>query len=98
MSTASASTSLRAANPTTEAQVPKKRRPIQSFYPTWFFVPALVLYVVFFALPTFSSFYFSLTRWSLFESTFIGFDNFVQFFSNPQLYTSFFHTLIYAVI
>jgi raffinose/stachyose/melibiose transport system permease protein len=74
----------------------KKRR--WSTYPTWFFVPTIVLYVVFFALPTFSSFYFSLTRWSLFDATFIGFGNYVQFFKNPQLYTSFFNTLIYAAL
>ncbi|GGL12935.1 bicyclomycin resistance protein [Deinococcus radiotolerans] len=61
-------------------------------------MPVLVLFVVFFAVPTFSSFYFSLTRWSLFDSTFIGFGNFVQFFKNPQLYTSFIHTLIYAAV
>jgi raffinose/stachyose/melibiose transport system permease protein len=74
----------------------KKRR--WSTYPTWFFVPTIILYVVFFALPTFSSFYFSLTRWSLFDATFIGFGNYVQFFKNPQLYTSFIHTLIYAAL
>jgi raffinose/stachyose/melibiose transport system permease protein len=74
----------------------KKRR--WSTYPTLFFVPTIVLYVVFFALPTFSSFYFSMTRWSLFDSTFIGFGNYVQFFKNPQLYTSFINTLIYAAL
>jgi raffinose/stachyose/melibiose transport system permease protein len=74
----------------------KKRR--WSTYPTWFFVPTIVLYIVFFVLPTFSSFYFSLTRWSLFDATFIGFGNYVQFFKNPQLYTSFIHTLIYAAL
>lgn len=74
----------------------KKRR--WSTYPTWFFVPTIILYVVFFALPTFSSFYFSMTRWSLFDATFIGFGNYVQFFKNPQLYTSFFNTLIYAAL
>lgn len=100
MSTATPATAPHAADIGAGAHAPKKRlrRPIKSFYPTWFFIPALALYVVFFALPTFSSFYFSLTRWSLFESTFIGFDNFVRFFEDPQLYTSFFHTLIYAVI
>jgi raffinose/stachyose/melibiose transport system permease protein len=77
-------------------QQSKKRR--WSTYPTWFFVPTIILYVVFFALPTFSSFYFSLTRWSLFDATFIGFGNYVQFFKNPQLYTSFFNTLIYAAL
>jgi raffinose/stachyose/melibiose transport system permease protein len=99
MSTATPATAIQAADIADEkVSQPKKRRFIRSIYPTWFFVPAIVLYVVFFALPTFSSFYFSLTRWSLFESTFIGFGNFVEFFQNPQLYTSFIHTLIYAVI
>jgi raffinose/stachyose/melibiose transport system permease protein len=74
----------------------KKRR--WSTYPTWFLVPTIVLYVVFFALPTFSSFYFSLTRWSLFDATFIGLGNYVLFFKNPQLYTSFINTLIYAAL
>ena len=98
MSTATPATAIQAGDIVTEGRAPgkKARRGIKSYYPTWFFIPALVLYVVFFALPTFSSFYFSLTRWSLFDSTFIGFDNYVQFFSDPQLYTSFIHTLIYA--
>ena len=76
----------------------RSKRRTWSTYPTWFFAPTIVLYVVFFVVPTFSSFYFSLTRWSLFNATLIGFGNFVLFFQNPQLYTSFIHTLIYAVI
>ncbi len=82
--------------PTSGERQLKKR--LWSTYPTWFLVPTIILYVVFFALPTFSSFYFSLTRWSLFDSTFIGFGNYVLFFKNPQLYTSFINTLIYAVV
>ena len=53
---------------------------------------------MFFLIPSVASFYFSLTRWSLFDSQFIGLGNFVEFFQNPQLYTSFIHTLIYAFI
>jgi len=100
MSTANPATAIQAADILSEAHPPekKKRRSIKSFYPTWFFIPAVALYVIFFAIPTFSSFYFSLTRWTLFDSQFIGFDNFVQFFRDPQLYTSFIHTLIYAVL
>ena len=99
MSLANPATAIQAADIITEAHPPeKKRRSIKSFYPTWFFIPAVALYVIFFAIPTFSSFYFSLTRWTLFDSQFIGFGNFVQFFSDPQLYTSFIHTLIYAVV
>ncbi|MDU0367022.1 sugar ABC transporter permease [Microbacterium sp. KSW4-17] len=73
-------------------------RKARSMYPSWFYIPAAALYVVLFAVPTFASFYFSLTRWSLFDVQFIGLDNFVQFFSDPQLSQAFLHTLIYAVV
>jgi len=76
----------------------KKRRAIKSYYPRSFFIPTIVLYVVFFAIPSVASFYFSLTRWSLFDSHFIGLGNFTEFFQNPQLYTSFIHTLIYGFV
>ncbi len=76
----------------------KKRRAVKSYYPRSFFIPTIVLYVVFFAVPSVASFYFSLTRWSLFDSHFIGFGNFTEFFQNPQLYTSFIHTLIYGFV
>ncbi|WP_066518462.1 carbohydrate ABC transporter permease [Curtobacterium ammoniigenes] len=97
MSTATQAATAQASRTTVRERKPRVRR-IRSSYPTWFFVPAIVLYVVFFAIPTFSSFYFSLTRWSLFDATFIGFGNFTAFFQNPQLYTSFINTLMYAVI
>ena len=42
---------------------PAKRRAMKSPYPRWFYIPSGVLYVVLFAVPTFASFYFSLTRW-----------------------------------
>lgn len=86
-----------AADVITEPHVPKKRR-IKSHYPRSFFIPAVLLYSVFFLIPSVASFYFSLTRWSLFDSRFIGLGNFTEFFQNPQLYTSFVHTLIYAFL
>ena len=52
---------------------PRKRKPMRSPYPTWFFIPAGVFYVVLFLVPTIASFYFSLTRWTLFDVEFIGF-------------------------
>ena len=67
-------------------------------YSNWFYLPAAVIYGLLFAIPTFASFYFSLTRWSIFESHFIGFDNFVTFFREPALLKGFTNTLIYAVI
>lgn len=75
-----------------------RSRKARSIYPSWFYIPAIALYVVFFAVPSFASFYFSLTRWSLFDATFIGFDNFVTFFQNPQLFNGFIHTFEYGFV
>ncbi|TYL53357.1 sugar ABC transporter permease [Agromyces mariniharenae] len=77
---------------------PTKRRPMKSPYPTWFFIPAGVFYLVLFLVPTIASFYFSLTRWTLFSVEFIGFDNFVRFFQEPQLVQGFINTFIYAFL
>jgi raffinose/stachyose/melibiose transport system permease protein len=70
----------------------------RSSYPGWFYLPAATIYGVLFLLPTFASFYFSLTRWSLFSSSFIGLDNFVQFLREPFLIKGLVNTLIYAAI
>ena len=72
----------------------KRRSP----YPGWFFLPAAIIYGVLFLLPTFASLYFSLTRWNLFSSTFIGFDNFAQFLREPFLIKGLINTVIYAVV
>jgi len=77
---------------------PAKRRRARSPYPSWFYIPAIVLFVVFFAVPTFASFYFSLTRWDLATATFTGFENFAQFFSDPQLINGFLHTFEYGFV
>jgi len=70
----------------------------RSPYPLWFLLPAAVVYAVLFLLPTFASFYYSLTRWSLFSAEFIGLENFADFFSEPQLVKSLANTLVYAVL
>ena len=71
---------------------PRRKSP----YPSWFFVPAAVVYGTLFLLPTVASLWFSLTRWDLFTATYIGLDNFRQFFSEPFLVSSIGKTLIYA--
>jgi raffinose/stachyose/melibiose transport system permease protein len=71
---------------------------VRSPYPTWFYLPAAVVYAVLFLVPTFASFYFSLTRWSLFDFEFIGMDNFVQFFREPALVTGLTNTVVYGVV
>lgn len=64
----------------------------------WFYIPTVVLYVVLFAVPTFASFYFSLTRWTLFETEFIGLANFKQFFTEPMLLKGFINTFVYGFV
>jgi raffinose/stachyose/melibiose transport system permease protein len=76
---------------------PAGRRP-RSPYPNWFYLPAAIIYAILFLVPTFASFYFSLTRWSLFEFEFIGLENFVQFFREPALVTGLINTIIYGVV
>ena len=80
------------------ATAPAPRRRKHSPYPYWFYLPAAVIYGVLFLIPTFASFYFSLTRWTIFESKFIGFDNYVTFFKEPALVSGLWHTLVYAVV
>ena len=70
----------------------------KSPYPFWFYLPAFLLFFVLFLLPTFSSFYYSLTRWTLFESEFIGLDNFTPFFEEPALTKGLTNTLIYGFV
>jgi raffinose/stachyose/melibiose transport system permease protein len=73
-----------------------RSRQTGSIYPTWFYLPAAVIFGVLFLLPTVASLFFSLTRWTLFDWTFIGFDNFAQFFREPYLLQGIVNTLIFG--
>lgn len=77
--------------------MPRARSVLLS-YPYWFYIPAVALFGVFFLAPTAMAFYFSLTRWTLFDATFIGLDNYKLFLSDPQLKLAFRNTLIYAFL
>lgn len=72
------------------------RRP--SPYPYWFVLPAAVIFTVLFLVPTVASFWFSLTRWDLINTEFIGLDNYDQFFKEPFLVQGLTNTVIYAVL
>lgn len=67
-------------------------------YPSWFYLPAAIIYAALFLFPTIASLFFSLTRWTLFEAEFIGLENFAQFFREPFLVKGLVNTLIYAVL
>lgn len=69
----------------------------KSPYPYWFVAPAAVIYTALFLVPTVASLWFSLTRWDLFSATYIGLENFRQFFSEPFLVQGLGNTLIYAL-
>jgi raffinose/stachyose/melibiose transport system permease protein len=77
---------------------PRRSHGITSHYPLWFYIPAGVVFFVLFLVPTAVSFYFSLTRWTLFDSEFIGLENFKNFLNEPALTKGLVNTLIYAVL
>jgi raffinose/stachyose/melibiose transport system permease protein len=61
-------------------------------------MPLLLVYGVLFIIPTIISFFFSLTVWTLFDFRFVGFYNFVTFFSEYSLRIGVKNTLIYAAL
>jgi raffinose/stachyose/melibiose transport system permease protein len=67
-------------------------------YPTWFYLPAAIVFTVLFLVPTGASLFFSLTRWNLFTFEIIGFENFVQFFREPFLVQGLINTLIFGFV
>jgi len=73
-------------------------RTVLRTYPNWFYLPAALVFGIFFLAPTALAFYFSLTRWTLFKATFIGFSNYSEFVGDPQLMNGLVHTIIYAVL
>src|SRR5436190_20184866 len=80
------------------ASSPRKATSVLHTYPYWFYIPGAAVFGVFFIVPTLLAFYFSLTRWSLFDATFIGLGNYVSFLSDPQLTSGLRNTVIYAVL
>ena len=56
------------------------------------------MFVAIFVIPTAMAFFYSLTRWTLFDWEFIGLDNFRQFFREPALTKGLRNTFVYAVV
>ncbi|MEU8380471.1 sugar ABC transporter permease [Streptosporangium sp. NPDC048865] len=75
---------------------PAARR--RSAYPYALYLPAAVVYLVIFLVPTVMAFYFALTRWTLFDSEFVGLDNFRDFLAEQNLRAGFQNTIVYAVV
>ncbi|WP_200824803.1 carbohydrate ABC transporter permease [Nonomuraea solani] len=70
----------------------------RSAYPYALYAPAAVVYLVIFLVPTVMAFYFALTRWTLFDSTFVGLQNFSDFLAEQNLRIGFQNTIFYAVV
>jgi len=87
-----------AAASATSVAAPERRRSKGHSYPSWFYLPAAIIYAALFLYPTIASLFFSLTRWTLFDATFIGLDNFAQFFREPFLVQGLVNTLIYGAV
>lgn len=77
---------------------PGRKSRTAGLYPSWFYLPAAIIFAVLFMLPTFASLFFSLTRWTLQKADFIGLENFAQFFREPFLFQGLVNTLIYGVV
>lgn len=69
----------------------------RKIYPMWLAMPGLLVYVLIFIIPTFASFYFSMTTWDLKTATFTGFDNFVTFFTMTSTNAALRNTAIFAL-
>jgi raffinose/stachyose/melibiose transport system permease protein len=80
----------------TDQKVSKKIKMKSHLYTNWFLMPSSIIYLVIFLLPTFLSFYFSLTIWNLTDARFVGLDNFELFFREPSLLHSIGNTLIFS--
>lgn len=69
----------------------------RKIYPMWLAMPGLLVYVLIFIIPTFASFYFSMTTWDLKTATFTGFDNFITFFTMTSTNAALRNTAIFAL-
>lgn len=86
------------AEPTPPPRQRRRKSHVDGHYPYWFYVPGGLIYLTLFVVPTLLSFYFAFTRWTLFDSEFIGFENFILFFSEPGLIGSLWNTLIFGFV
>jgi raffinose/stachyose/melibiose transport system permease protein len=74
----------------------KQRKKIKSPYPSSLLLPGAILYMVLFFVPTIMSLFFSLTRWTLQEWSFVGLENFRLYFSEEYLRIGFRNTIVYG--
>jgi raffinose/stachyose/melibiose transport system permease protein len=73
----------------------------KTIYPQWFILPALVLYVALFILPSVIGFGYGLTNWNAWSNDlrWVGLENFAEIFSGDPRYLLFiWNTVLFAVV
>jgi len=72
----------------------------KQFYSYWLLVPGLLIFTIFFIFPSLMSFYFAFTNLNgAFEVTrFVGFENFITLYENPDNILALKNTFLYAFI
>lgn len=70
----------------------------EKMYSHGFLLPAMVVFGIFFMIPTVISIYYSMTVWNFSSATFCGLDNYKMFFSDPSLSIGIKNTLIYSIL
>ncbi|HAL74383.1 MAG TPA: sugar ABC transporter permease [Clostridiales bacterium] len=67
---------------------------------TMFFLPAVVIYSIFFLYPVLSGILYSFTNWQGLSKTirFVGFDNFVELFNDRLFLASIKNTFVFAIL
>jgi len=66
----------------------------------WFILPGIALYLVFFLVPTFNGFFYSMTDFSSNKGdviTFIGFKQYTEVWKNPDLGIALRNTVVYSI-
>ena len=76
----------------------RNSKKISQIYPYSFLVPGTLLYMALFILPVCFTVYYSFRNWDLFTSNYIGFDNFVNLLTDPELNIAFKNTLVFAIV
>ncbi len=61
-------------------------------------IPAALIYIIIFIIPTFSSFFFSFTRWTLKDWEWIGLTNYITFFKEQSLMIGVKNSLFYGFV
>jgi len=73
---------------------------LKKIYPTYFMIIPLIVFTVFFLIPSTIGYLYAFTDWNPYveKIKFVGFENFVEIFQNKSLTTAFVNTVVIAVV